>query len=170
MVKSLGFLFDVFAKDLYVIFAPIKLQRILNLSVSTCTMSTESRGNVVVDSFRVGSFRNETTIKFGLFFQTWRRFFQNHFEVRIKKGNFELRSQNKKRGILNWYCPLWNLMKELSSGMSILTSSLSTQYSKCLSLDALLWNPWRQFRQKCSILLPSLLLVMSNRLRFLIAA
>ena len=62
MVKSLGFHLDVFAKNLYLILSPIKLQRILNLSISTCTISTESGGNMAVDSFRVGIFRNKSTI------------------------------------------------------------------------------------------------------------
>ena len=86
MVKSLGFTFDVFAKDLYTILASIKYQRILNLSVSTCAINTKSRGNVAVDSFRVGSFRNKTTIKFCFVF-----LLGNPFEVRIcGKGNFKL--------------------------------------------------------------------------------
>ena len=91
MVKSLGFLFNVFAKYLYMILSLIKLQRILNLSISTCTISTESRESMAVDSFCVGSFRNGTTKKFSLFLQTLKRLFQNHFKVNIYgKGNFEL--------------------------------------------------------------------------------
>ena len=99
MVKSLGFLFYVFAKDLYTILALIKLQRILNLSISTYTVSTKSRGNMAVDSFHssacVGSLRNGITVKFGysvpLFLQTLKRLFQNRFKVSVyDKGNFEL--------------------------------------------------------------------------------
>ena len=63
MVKSLGLTFNVFAKDLYAILAPIEPQQILNVCVSTC--STESGGNVVVDLFHVGNFRDGTTIEFG---------------------------------------------------------------------------------------------------------
>ena len=78
MVKSLGFFFNVFPKGLYTILAPIKLRRILNLSISTCTISAESGGNVTVYSFHcaahVGHF-----------------LFKNCFKVRIYgKGNFEL--------------------------------------------------------------------------------
>ena len=53
MVKPLGFLFDVFAKDFYAILASIELQRIFNLSLSTCTISTEPGEKVVVNSFGV---------------------------------------------------------------------------------------------------------------------
>ena len=37
-----------------------------------------------------------------------------------------------KKGTLNWYCPLWNLTKEFSGTMSILTASLSMQIFEVL--------------------------------------
>ena len=52
---SPGFLFDVIAKDYHVILALIEPQRILNLSVRECSISTESGGNVVVDISPVGA-------------------------------------------------------------------------------------------------------------------
>ena len=55
-------------------------------------------------------------------------------------------------------------MKEFVFRMFILTASWSVQYSKCLLLDASLWNPCMQFQQKCPLLL---LLLPSNQLRFL---
>ena len=63
------------AKDIHAILASIKPQRIFNLSINTCTITIESRGNIAVDLFHVWSFR----IKFGLFLQT----LENHFEVNI---------------------------------------------------------------------------------------
>ena len=57
----------------------------------------------MVDSYRVGSFRNGTTIKFSLFLETLKRLFQNCFEVRINgKGNFEqvLSTMEAHEGIL----------------------------------------------------------------------
>ena len=41
---------------------------------------------------------------------------------------------------LNWYCPLWNLIKEFSWGMLILVASWSMQYSKWLFMDSSLCN------------------------------
>ena len=55
MVESLSFLLDVIAKDLYVIITSIEPQQILDLSLHECSISTESRGNVVVDISHVGA-------------------------------------------------------------------------------------------------------------------
>ena len=95
MVKSIGFLFDVFAKCLHSILAPKKVQRILNLSISTCTISTESGGNIAVNSFCGGACSAACV---GLFLQT----LKNRFKVSIcGKGNFELLSAMESyKGIL----------------------------------------------------------------------
>ena len=55
MVESLSFLLDVIAKDIYAILALIEPQRILELSLRECGISTESRRNVVVDISHVGA-------------------------------------------------------------------------------------------------------------------
>ena len=95
MVKYLGFLFDVFSKDLYTILTSIEPLRILNLSISKHTISTESERNVVVELFHsaaprsacVWNIRKGTTIKFGFFLQT----LNNHFEFNVyDKVNFQL--------------------------------------------------------------------------------
>ena len=66
---------------------------------------------MVVDLFHVGSFRNGTTIKFSFLLEY-------HFKVSIDiEGNLEV------------VLPTMESQEKFSSGMSILTASLSMQYS-----------------------------------------
>ena len=119
MIESLSFLLHVIAKDLYTILSSIKPQWILNLSVSTFTISTESGGNVAVDSFRVWSFM----IKFSLFLQT----LKNCFEISVyDKGNFELVLSALKphEKILVWHVYpnrfiVYTIFKVLVPGLSL---------------------------------------------------
>ena len=49
MIESLSFLLDVIANNFLAILASIEPQQILDLSICKCGISTESRGNVLVD-------------------------------------------------------------------------------------------------------------------------
>ena len=57
MVESLGSFLDVIAKDLYPILTSIEPLWILDLSVRECSISTESRGNMMIDISLVYEFR-----------------------------------------------------------------------------------------------------------------
>ena len=55
MVEPLSFLLDVIAKNLHIFLASIEPQKILNLAIWECSISTESGGNMVVDISHVGA-------------------------------------------------------------------------------------------------------------------